>query len=177
MALQLKPAVSATGAGWCTWECGADGRLEVGGSLAPAALGVPMSPGGDSSSVSLPEVHRATACWSCEADSRKHIPSKPFYVICLLPFPFPSHRVPSSQTWMLLERNRFLQLQPAQWHSPEATHHFGFLTSSVGEFNFLPPRGRGHHFPPPLSERSPLKVKSESVSHSVVSNSLRPHEL
>ena len=93
-------------------------------------------------------------------------------------FPFPSSvtEFPPHKPGCCWRETGFSSCNPHNWHSPEATHHFGFLTSSVGEFNFLPPRGRGHHFPPPLSERSPLKVKSESVSHSVVSNSLRPHE-
>ena len=110
--------VSPPGAGWlgCTWECGAGNRLRGRCEFSTCGFGIAVSPVGDSSNESLPEGPKPTPCRSHEADSRKHIPSKPFYfVICLLSLlSLTPVRVFSSEIWILLERNRFLQLQPAQ---------------------------------------------------------------
>lgn len=60
---------------------------------------------------------------------KNHILSKPFHIlICFLSFLLPPsiHGGPSSEIWVLLKRNVFLNCNPHNWGSPAVTHSFFF---------------------------------------------------
>lgn len=136
----------------CTQECtqGAGRQLGGGVGLALGALGVPTCWWGDPRVVPT-EVCEWTSCSSPEADMRKCISLMTFDIlICLLSFLFApsSHGGPTSEIWVLQERNGLL------WNlhycgNPAFSHHFCFS---------LPPWERS-----PLPTSSSIEVATARV--------------
>lgn len=65
-----------------------------------------------------------TSCWSSEADSRSQVPLMPSDLICFLLFlPLPSHKGPTSEISVLLERKMgFSSCNPHSWDTGHAFH-------------------------------------------------------